>query len=89
MTRVTLVTLATTLAFYRQNPLQAPFVLLGLVFGSCLSWSVKQTWKKLLFLKQLLTSIAIFGCTTKALTEASGGVLKHLQSLQAEVERNL
>ena len=36
MIRITLVTLATTLAFYRQNPLQALFVLVGLVLG----WTV-------------------------------------------------
>ena len=42
MTRVTLVTLATTLAFYRQNPLQAFFVLVGLVLGCGLYTAVAQ-----------------------------------------------
>ena len=42
MTRVTLVTLATTLAFYRQNPLQALFVLVGLVLGCGLYTAVAQ-----------------------------------------------
>tara|TARA_B100000900_G_scaffold25031_1_gene19436 strand:+ start:1188 stop:3701 length:2514 start_codon:yes stop_codon:yes gene_type:complete len=42
MTRATLVTLATTLAFYRQNPLQALFVLTGLVLGCGLYTAVAQ-----------------------------------------------
>ena len=42
MTRATLVTLATTLAFYRQNPLQALFVLAGLVLGCGLYTAVAQ-----------------------------------------------
>ena len=42
MIRVTLVTLATTLAFYRQNPLQALFVLVGLVLGCGLYTAVAQ-----------------------------------------------
>ena len=42
MTRATLVTLATTLAFYRQNPLQALFVLVGLVLGCGLYTAVAQ-----------------------------------------------
>ena len=42
MTRLTLVTLATTLAFYRQNPLQAFYVLVGLVLGCGLYTAVAQ-----------------------------------------------
>ena len=42
MIRATLVTLATTLAFYRQNPLQALFVLTGLVLGCGLYTAVAQ-----------------------------------------------
>lgn len=42
MTRATLATLATTLAFYRQNPLQALFVLTGLVLGCGLYTAVAQ-----------------------------------------------
>ena len=42
MIRATLVTLATTLAFYRQNPLQALFVLVGLVLGCGLYTAVAQ-----------------------------------------------
>ena len=42
MTRAVLVTLATTLAFYRQNPLQALFVLIGLVLGCGLYTAVAQ-----------------------------------------------
>ncbi len=42
MIRVALVTLATTLAFYRQNPLQALFVLVGLVLGCGLYTAVAQ-----------------------------------------------
>ena len=42
MTRTTLLTLATTLAFYRQNPLQAVFVLIGLVLGCGLYTAVAQ-----------------------------------------------
>ena len=42
MIRAVLVTLATTLAFYRQNPLQALFVLIGLVLGCGLYTAVAQ-----------------------------------------------
>ena len=42
MMRATLVTLATTLAFYRQNPLQALFVVVGLVLACGLYTSVAQ-----------------------------------------------
>ena len=42
MTRATLVTLATTLAFYRQSPLQGLFVLTGLVLGCGLYTAVAQ-----------------------------------------------
>lgn len=42
MIRTTLVTLATTLAFYRQNPFQALFVLTGLVLGCGLYTAVAQ-----------------------------------------------
>ena len=43
MTRATLVTLATTLAFYRQSPLQGLFVLTGLVLGCGLYTAVYET----------------------------------------------
>ena len=42
MIRITLVTLATTLAFSRQNPLQALCVLVGLVLGCGLYTAVAQ-----------------------------------------------
>ena len=42
MIRTLLITLATTLSFYRQNPPQALFVLVGLVLGCGLFTSVAQ-----------------------------------------------
>ncbi|MEC8003022.1 MAG: hypothetical protein VX180_03820, partial [Pseudomonadota bacterium] len=42
MTRATLITLATSLAFYRQSPLQGLFVLTGLVLGCGLYTAVAQ-----------------------------------------------
>ena len=42
MTHPILITLATTLSFYRQKPLQALFVLVGLVLGCGLYTAVAQ-----------------------------------------------